>query len=61
MEARLGRAFYLMLFFGFVGVEWLGEVGGSEPQNVELRNIECRREAGGRFWFSDRRCCTGGS
>ncbi len=25
MEARLGRAFYLMLFFGFVGVEWLGE------------------------------------
>jgi len=36
------------LFSGFVGVEWLGEVGGSEPQNVELRNIECRREAGGR-------------
>ncbi len=56
MEAGLRGAFYLIgLFFGFVGVEWLGEGGGSEPQNVELRNIECRREAGGRFWFFDGR------
>ena len=31
------------LFFGFVGVEWLVEVGGSEAQNVELRNVEFRR------------------
>ena len=36
------------LFFGFVGVEWLGEVGGGEPQNVELINVEFRRVAGGR-------------
>ena len=41
------------LFFGFVGVEWLGEVGGSELQNVELRNIEYRREAGGRSLVFD--------
>ncbi len=47
-EAWGGRFIYMGLFFGFVGVEWLGEVGGSEPQNVELRNIEYRREASGR-------------
>ncbi len=42
-SAGSGRLKSRGLFFGFVGVEWLGEVGGSEPQNVELINFEFRR------------------